>query len=143
MVKQIALAAAVIGVAATSATVSLGQTAPSPSRCLHGATEQPGQRSRRELALKLAQQINQAEHAGPTLLPSQPKREYKPFAELRNLPATPAGFTLHFYTDTETYTFSLKDTLDACEFAIFSDQDKGIYEGTPRTGTRVLPTQTF
>jgi hypothetical protein len=143
MVKQIALAAAVIGIAATSATISLGQPAQPAGRCLHGATEQPSQRSRRELALKLAQQINQAEHAGPTLLPSQPKRAYKPLAELRNLAATPAGFKLQFYTDIETYTFSIKDTLDACEFAIFSDQDKGIYEGTPQTGTRVLPAQTF
>ena len=143
MVKQIALAAAVFSAVATSATVSLGQTAAPAGRCLHGATEQPSQRARRELALKLAQQINQAEHSGPTLLPSQPKRDYKPFAELRNLPGTPAGFRLQFYTDTETYTFSLKDTLDACEFAIFSDQDKGIYEGTPQSGTRVLPAQTF
>ena len=90
----------------------------------------------------MAQQINQAEHTGPTLLPAQPKRDYRPFAQLPNMPTTPAGFRLQLYTDRETYTFSLKDTLDACEFAIFSDQDKGIYEGTPRMGARILPAQT-
>ena len=141
MVKQIALAG-VVGVALSSPAGSFAQPTAPAGRCLHGPTEQANQRARRETALKLAQQINLAEHSGATLLPAQPKREYRPFAQLQNLPATPSGFKLRFYTDVESYTFSLKDTLDACEYAIFSDQDKGLYEGTPQSGMRVLPAQT-
>jgi hypothetical protein len=143
MVKKIALATTMLGVTAASSVFLLGQTAAPAGRCLHGSAEQPNQRARRDLALKYAQQINQAEHSGTTLLPSQPKREYKPFAQLPNLGSAPAGFTLQFYSNTDGYLFALKDTLDACEFAIFSDQDKGLYEGTPQAGTRLLPAQTF
>ena len=142
MVKQIALAVVVIGASVSFPARSGAQPVAPVGRCLHGPNEQASQRTRREQALKLAQQINLAEHSGATLLPAQPKREYRPFAELSNLPATPPGFKLRFYTDVESYTFSLKDTLDACEYAIFSDQDKGIYDGTPQSGVRALPLAT-
>jgi len=49
---------------------------------------------------------------------------------------------VQFYTDGPTYTFSLKDTADPCHYAIFSDQDQGIYEGEAvRTGARVVPAE--
>jgi hypothetical protein len=140
MVKQIALTAMVFGVMASppASSFAQGRAQLLPAPCLHGSSEQANQRTRREQALKMAQQINRAERSGPALLPSQP-RAYRPFAQLRNVPPAPAGFRLQFYTDGATYTFSLKDTLDRCEFAIFSDQDQGIYQATPRTGVQIVP----
>ena len=61
-------------------------------------------------------------------------QKYRPLNELPNLPALPAGFDLQFHTDGLTYTFSLKDTRDACHYAIFSDQDKMLYEAIPSKG---------
>jgi hypothetical protein len=142
MVKHIALAAALLVVTGSLPAPSFAQGRAQPGPCLHGPTEQANQRARREQALKMAQQINQAEHGGPAVLPSQPRREYRPFAELPNMPPTPAGFRLQFHTDGATYTFSLKDTLDRCEFAIFSDQDQGLYQATPRSGARLVPADT-
>jgi hypothetical protein len=146
MLKQIALSALLLGlgVMGSPSTPSFAQgRAQLPAPCLHGPSEQANQRARREQALKMAQQINRAEHGGPALLPSQPRREYRPFAQLPNMSPEPAGFRLQFYTDGATYTFSLKDTLDRCEFAIFSDQDQGIYQATPRTGVQVVPAETL
>jgi hypothetical protein len=144
MVKQIAFAAALLGVTGSPPAPSFGQGGAQllPAPCLHGgSSEQANQRARREQALKMAEQINRAEHMGPARVPSQPRRAYRPFAQLPNMPPTPAGFRLQFYTDGATYTFSLKDTLDRCEFAIFSDQDQGIYQATPRTGVQIVPAE--
>jgi hypothetical protein len=141
MEKKIALAAALMAVLGSPFTVSFAQPAQIPGRCLHGPSEQSNQRLRREQALKMAQEINRAETAGPAVIPGQ-RRTYRPLDQLPNVPATPAGFRLRFYTDGPTYTFSLKDTLDPCEFAIFSDEDKAIYEATPRTGVEVRPVET-
>jgi hypothetical protein len=114
-----------------AASKSFGQT------CLHDPSEQANQRLRREQALQLAQRINlaQAIIIGPRT--NQPR--YRPLDQLANLPPTPAGFVLHFHTDGTTYMFSLKDSLDPCDYAVFSDQDKRIYEATPRTGASVVP----
>ena len=131
MVKQIALAALFAGLTASS---SFAQ------QCLHGPSEQPDQRVRREQALRMAQQINLAEAVVVPPQTGQPK--YRPFAQLVNVPPTPAGFRLQFYTDSTSYTFTLKDRLDPCYYAIFSDQDKGIYEATPRMGAQIVPAKT-
>ena len=140
MMKSFALAALSLGLAASpSAIPSAQEKVQLNGACLHGPSEQPAQRARREQALKLAQQINRAEHSGPALIPGQRPREYRPFAQLPNLPPAPAGFKLQFYTDGPTYAFSLKDSSDRCEYAIFSDQDQGIYEGTPQVGARMVP----
>ena len=131
MVKQIALATLLSGLAASSAFAQ---------QCLHGPSEQPNQRARREQALKMAQQINFAEAVIVPPQTGQPK--YRPFAQLLNVSPTPAGFRLQFYTDSTSYTFTLKDTSDSCHYAIFSDQDKGIYEATPRMGAQIVPLKT-
>ena len=105
--------------------------------CLHGPSEQPNQRIRREQALQMAQRINlaQAVIVGPTK--NQPK--YRPLEQLMNVPPTPPGFVLRFHTDGASYMLSLKDSLDPCDYAIFSDQDKRIYEATPRSGASAVP----
>ena len=58
-------------------------------------------------------------------------RVYVPVTELIPAPTVPDGFTLTLVTDGKSYTFSLKDTLDPCRFAYFSDQDGIIYDAIP------------
>jgi hypothetical protein len=105
--------------------------------CLHDRTETPANKTRRERALDVAQRINMMERMGPPLRPGQ---RYRPFEDLTMIPAIPDGFTLQFHTDGNSYSFSLKDTRDACGYAIFSDQEGLIYEAIPmRNQARVTP----
>jgi hypothetical protein len=135
MSKPIILAAAVISVLASSSWLRAVQ--PTPGQCLHGSSEQSNDRVRREQALRLVEQINRAE----SLDVSAPRhRRYRPLDQLGNIPPTPAGFRLQFLTDGSTYSASLKDTRDACNYAVFSDQDQVIYQATARGGNaRVVP----
>ena len=68
MRKTIMLAALLMGVMGSPSTRSFAQPAQVPPRCLHGPSEQPNQRTRREQALKMAEDINRAEHTGPKLV---------------------------------------------------------------------------
>src|SRR4029450_11202138 len=135
MSKPIILAAAVISVLISSSWLRAVQ--PTPGQCLHGSSEQTNDRVRREQALRLVEQINRAE----SLDVSAPRhRRYRSLDQLGNIPPTPAGFRLQFLTDGSTYSVSLKDTRDACNYAIFSDQDQAIYQATARGGNaRVVP----
>jgi hypothetical protein len=108
------------------------------ARCLHGDNESAEQKTRRDQAIKVAQAINTAE----VVIVGPQKPKYRRPEELPNIPRLPPGFTLQFNTDGASYSFSVKDTLDACHYAIFSDQEKFVYEGTPLTGPRVLPLTT-
>ena len=105
--------------------------------CLHGGVESADNRARRQQAIEYAAKINIAETAY-TIGPRQTPRGYRPLEELANLPPLPAGFDIQFHNDEQSYTFSLKDMRDPCHFAIFSDQEKLIYEATPRPGNAVL-----
>ena len=139
MVKPVMLVALLMGLAALLPSLRAAQSAQPGLRCLHGSLEMPVQEMRRNQALRMARQINLAEGAGS--LPSQPRR-FRPLDQLLNIPATPVDFKLQFYTDGSTYTFSLKDTADPCQYAIFSDQDKAIYEAIPiRGGVHVVPAE--
>jgi hypothetical protein len=129
MVKELAALGLVSSLGVLPA--SLGAARPQgPSACLHGPSEAPANKTRREQALALAQRLNRAE-------------TYRPFEQLQNVPPTPAGFKLQFYTDGSTYAFSLLDIRDPCHYAIFSSQNGLIYEATPRAAyaVRVLPTE--
>jgi hypothetical protein len=134
MLKPLLFTTAMLSLAASAAAQGPARLA----RCLHGETEPAEQKTRREQAIKVAQAINSAEvkMVGPM------KPTYKRPEELSNVPALPPGFALQFNTDGRTYTFSIKDTLDRCNYAIFSDQEKFVYEATPLTGARVLPLAT-
>jgi hypothetical protein len=134
------LLGSIVSPSAFSGLSAAAQPAQVPGRCLHGPNEARSQAARREQAYKMAQQINRAEN-GPIAIPFG-KREYRPFDQLRDLPAVPNGFHLQFHTDGATYMFSLKDTLDACRFAIYSDQDQDIYEGAPHSVAHILPVET-
>jgi hypothetical protein len=70
-------------------------------------------------------------------------RTYRALDQLPNVSPTPTGFRVQFETDRATYDFSLKDTLDTCHYAIFSDQDRWMYQATPRTGVQLRPVETY
>ena len=135
MIRHVAMAGLLAG-----AIGSLAAQPAQPPRCLHGSTEQPSQKTRREGALKLAQAINRAENSGPAIVPGQ-RRTYRPFDQLPNLPPTPAGFKVQLNTDGASYTFSVRDTQDACHLTIFSDQEAWVYEATPRSGVELRPVE--
>jgi len=56
-------------------------------------------------------------------------RQFQPVAALANVSAPPQGFTVHFTSDGATYAFSVRDTLDPCWLAYFSDESGVIYTG--------------
>ena len=104
-----------------------------PAECLHGSDETTANRERRMQAVQYVIKVNAAETA-LTIGPAQPRPKYRALNELPNLPLLPAGFDTQFLTDGASYSFSLKDTRDACHYAIFSDQAKLVYEAVPRAG---------
>ena len=105
--------------------------APLSRSCLHGDREPASERARRQQATDYVTKLNLAESARALLVP----RGYRPLEELVNLPPVPAGFTVQFHNDDRRYTVSLKDQRDPCHYAVFSDQDKLIYEAVPRSDT--------
>jgi len=117
----------VVGVTVLLAGNPLVAQRPLPRSCLHGELESAMDRARRQQAVDYALKINAAEAFG-TVAP----RAYRPLEQL-NLPPVPVGFSAQLQNDTRSYTFSLKDTRDPCSYAIFSDQDRLIYEGVPKT----------
>ena len=110
-------------------------------QCLHDQLETRANRTRRETALELADEINRAQGVARRFGARPGQGPYKPLEELFNLPDTPEGFRVQLHTDGTTYTFSIKDTRDPCGYAVFSDQSLDIYEAVPsprRTGPRLL-----
>jgi hypothetical protein len=107
-----------------------------PPACLHGANEAPAQRVRRDAAIQLATRINLAQTM--TIGPGPRSNRYRPLEELMNIPPTPAGFDLQFHTNGDTYSFSIKDRMDPCRYAVFSDQDKFLYEAIARRDEPVV-----
>ena len=95
--------------------------------CLHDpAGETQAEQTRRGLALRLARAINTGE--------MQVFSTQKKFAALEQLPISagiPQGFVAALSTDGQSYAFSIKDTIDPCRFAYFSDQNGVIFNGQP------------
>ena len=140
MLKSLLLTAGVIVLAATSSA-----QAPRPAACLHGQNETAEHAARRERAMRVAHAINAAQVVivpRPRVRPNDERPTYRRPEELMNIPPLPQGFALQFNTDGASYNFAIKDTLDACHFAIFSDQDKFVYAGTPMMNARVVPVTT-
>jgi hypothetical protein len=139
MTKYLLAVVAALAVAAGAFAQGGG---PNRSVCLHGSNESADQAARRDKAIKVAQAINSAQVVAvprPRMQsPTAPK--YRRPEELSNIPPLPRGFELQFNTDGESYNFAIKDRLDPCHFATFSDQDKFVYAGTPiNTGARIVP----
>ena len=127
--RPIAIAiSAAVAVAALTVQV-VGRPAPLAAQqraCLHGPDETPEQMNRRRQAVQTARQINTAEARQ-----SPVTGVYVALAELAPAPVVPPGFKVALMADTASYTFSIKDTLDPCRFALFSDQDGLIFEARP------------
>lgn len=118
-IAAVITALVLIGVLTTPYPISAQQPA-----CLHGQDEAAAQRDRRLQALRLTRQINTLENA----MHGQ-ARQYQAPSALPNVSAPPQGFAVHFATDGTSYAFSVKDTLDPCTFAYFSDESGLIYTG--------------
>jgi hypothetical protein len=113
------VSAAAIGAAATSPN-----QLPRPmAACRHDNSADSRDRQRRLAALELAKAINakEAEAYGQD-------GSYRPLASLRDIPPVPNGFSLNLLSDRAGYIFVLKDTLDGCRYAIFSDAAGLLYE---------------
>jgi hypothetical protein len=107
---------------------------PGPSSagtCLHGPEETRANRTRREKAVEMAHDINGAQQVARRLRFRSDQGGYRPLEELMNVQPAPDGFSVQLNTDGTTYSFSIKDTMDPCLFAVFSDQSADIYEATP------------
>ena len=96
--------------------------------CRHTDNATQADRDRASQAVALAKAINASES-------EMVKRvgEYQPFTSLSALPTAPNGFKIHLYADRTGYLFSLKDTLDSCHFAVFSDVSGLIYQQSALT----------
>ena len=116
-------------VAALAGAIGLGaarQQSQPPQNCLHGSAEASDQAARRRAALQLARQVNTTEAQA-----HQQGHTYYALSDLPGLVSELNGFKVQLSTDGGSYTFSVKDTLDACRFAYFSDQDAVIYAAAP------------
>ena len=114
--------------AALAALVAWGAAAQPPpaANCLHGPSETSAEAARRRAALDLARQVNTTEAQA-----HQQGHTYYVLSDLPGLKSEINGFKVQLSTDGASYTFSVKDTLDACRFAYFSDQEGVIYSATP------------
>src|SRR5262245_48745360 len=112
-------------VSSSRAGAQLGRAVVS-ARCLHDSAELQADRVRREQALSLAREINDAQGRAV-----RQTRRYQPLQQLGNLPETPAGFVVRLHADEEGYIFSIKDDRDACRYGIFSDQQGTLYQSSP------------
>jgi hypothetical protein len=128
MVRPTSLCIALFTVASVAGTAAPStQLSPSVASCRHDSRATEADRNRRTQALTLAKAINSAEGSM-----ARRTREYQPLTALRDLPPTPAGFSLRLFADRDGYMFSLKDTLDSCRYAIFSDAAGLVYEQSGR-----------
>ena len=94
--------------------------------CLHGQNESAQEMQRRREALALTREINTLESRARLQ-----RGTYLPLQQLPLTVSTPQGFAMRLSTDGTGYAFSVKDTVDACRFGYFSDQDGLIFVGQP------------
>jgi hypothetical protein len=85
----------------------------------------PTQPQRARAAVQFARAVNTAQSS----FHSQNQR-YGQISDLA-VGAEPDGFRAQLITDGTTYSLSVKDTVDACHFALFSDQQGMIYTARP------------
>jgi hypothetical protein len=118
---------AALAVAVFAVVFSIGTRTPAQApACLHGPSENADNRGRRQAALEYARKVNLLEAEGKLQAQS-----YFNLDTLPMLPPLPRGFKAQLSNDGVSYTFSLKDALDPCGFAYFSDQDGIVYSAAP------------
>jgi len=121
--RKVGVAAALAMIVGFSVAAQQSRSAPN---CLHGPAEAADQAARRRAALQLAHQVISTEAQA-----NQQGHTYYVLSDLPGLASEIDGFKVQLSTDGGTYTFSIKDTLDPCRFAYFSDQEGVIYAGQP------------
>lgn len=127
MIGRILLAALLASITGGGILITTGRTvgAQQPA-CLHElASETAPEKARRTLALQLARAINTAE----ARYSSSNAGKYGQLEQLPVSAAIPGGFVPALSTDGDSYAFSVKDKVDPCAFAYFSDQDGRIFQG--------------
>jgi len=85
----------------------------------------PADTQRRQAAVRFARMVNTAEASF--------QRQNKRYGQIPDLAvgAEPEEFHAQLTTDGTAYMFSVKDAVDACHFALFSDQHGVIYAAQP------------
>jgi hypothetical protein len=88
------------------------------------AAQQPtcADHTRQMQAVNLARRINSLEINSRTGV--------QPLGAFPNV-VVPDGLSVQFLNDSAHWQFSVKDTQDACHFAVFSDQEQMIYTAQP------------
>jgi hypothetical protein len=122
----------ICGLIAVVAVTSAGAIRPRPTQpraqikpCVP-ATNTPEQQARRRQLVQLARQINTAE--------SQAISSTRTPLPLEGIAPTlnfPKGTAFQLAVKDESYIFTIKDTLDPCQSALFSDESGLIYAGEP------------
>ena len=128
MKNQFLTAALVASVTAGLAVTTVVRSAPpvfaQQPACLHGTDEAADQKARRQGALQVARAVNTAQAAY-----SSRTREYGRLENLSVTAPVPYGFTVGLSATSDSYAFSVKDAVDPCHFAYFSDQNGVIFHG--------------
>ena len=85
----------------------------------------PTDAQRGQAAVRFARTVNTAQ--------ANFRAQNKRYGQIAELPvdAAPEGFRAQVTTDGTSYSFSVKDTVDACHFALFSDDQGVIYTARP------------
>jgi hypothetical protein len=121
----VSLALAIFGALIISGSAASTGERQSGAACLHGPDETAAEKQRRGQAVLLSRQIHTQEQRTRAS-----GRQFVPLSSLSSLPSA-AGFEVTLVTDGTMYAFAVKDTLDPCGLAFFSDQKGLIYEGKP------------
>jgi hypothetical protein len=85
----------------------------------------PADAQRRQSAVRFARAVNTAEASFHTQ-----NQRYGQIGDL-GIDPEPDGFQAQLSSNGSGYNFSVKDTVDACHFALFSDQQGVIFVGQP------------
>jgi TonB family protein len=115
-----------------SAVATSDASPPPPSRSTTAdmcqqSSETATQAVRRQAAIRFVEDVNARQR---TAFIARQGKGYVTLDQLQGLPAT-QGFEVQLVADDRGYSVSVKDTIDACAFAFFSDQKGVIYMATP------------
>src|SRR5262245_51675267 len=94
--------------------------------CLHGPSETPEERARREGAVAYLRVLNTAQARF-----NSGNKRFAELTELSGLPILAAGFSVQSATGNGGYLVALKDGNDPCHYSLFSDQAGLIFVGAP------------
>lgn len=112
--------------AAASTMLVLWASTAAAQTCLHGSEETSSQRARREAAIRYVEQVNAAQETLRDELGVSGRLD-----ELPRIDGPPVGFVVLLTVDDYNYAITLKDVLDPCRYAVFSDSHGIIYEAAP------------